>query len=476
MADQPNVLIIYTDQQRYDTLGVNGNPLIRTPNLDALAASGVHFNRAYVTTPICVSSRVGLFTGRYCHSTLCYNNAELMPPQETDYVQLFKNAGYRTALIGKDHCFPGERKRRVFDTVRGAGHTSMHFGASPDEEKINEFRKTKMQVPMSDDPFPPETNITGSLFAAARDYVADRQDDAPFFMWLSIPDPHPPYMVCEPYASMYDNVEVPPPVWEEGETDNKPFRQRKIVEWDRYGREYPEEQILKLRRIYWGMVSYIDDEVGKLLARLDELGLRDDTIVVFTSDHGDYMGDHRMIRKGPHVYEALAHVPLIASWPGTFEARSTEAMTSNIDILPTLAALIGIESPTHVHGRSFADLLLGKREDHRPCVFLEHGNPGPVCSPETLTPEIEAEICESTSHHLCPAIYQGRVKGVRTERWKYCITPGDVDELYDLENDPNELHNLAEDPQYASVVCEHRDLILEWLIETEDTQAALHQR
>jgi arylsulfatase A-like enzyme len=225
------------------------------------------------------------------------------------------------------------------------------------------------------------------------------------------------------------------------------------------------------------MVTYIDDEFGKLMATLSETGLDRKTVVIFTADHGDYMGDHRMIRKGPHVYEALTHVPFIVRTPGHVggdearpaTARTTDAMVTNIDIFPTVCDLAGVAAPEGIQGRSFAPVLDGEADRHRQAVYTEHGSAGRPLGPGDLTPEDEAALRTDTGHHLCPTIYRGRVKGVRTDRFKYAYTPGDADELYDLHADPAELTNLAGDPEYADVVAEHRRLLLDWEIETEDT-------
>jgi arylsulfatase A-like enzyme len=470
---RPNILVIYTDQQRFDTLGANGNHLIQTPNLDRLAAEGMNFTRAYTTCPICVPSRVGFFTGRYAHANHSWSNQHLMAEDEVDLVSSLKERGYTTALIGKNHCFPASRLPQTFDTVEQAGHLGFHHPRTEAQRRVNEMRASQMYAPVAEVPLTPEEDITGHLFRRARAYLAQTRDN-PFFLWLSIPDPHPPYMVCEPYASMYDDVDLPLPVWREGEMANKPYRQQCVVAWDALGRDYPtEEDQRRLKAIYWGMVSYIDTEVGGLMAALREQDLEEETIVVFTTDHGDYMGNHRMIRKGPHLYEDLTHIPQMIAWQGHIDPGVTGALTANIDVMPTLLDLAGVplpDGPPALHGRSFKPLLLGESAAHREHVFMEHGEPGPVITPETFSAETYRELGATTRHHLAPEIRRGRVKGVRGDQWKFCTTPGDVDELYDLMQDPHELRNLADDPAYADVVCKLRHYLCDWLIETEDTR------
>ncbi len=468
--ERPNIIVIYTDQQRYDTLGVNGNDLIKTPNIDRLAAEGVNFSRAYTTDPICVPSRVSFFTGRYCHTNRSWSNGRLMYGEETDLVSVLKDNGYTTALIGKNHCYPKDRTGEVFDYLKTAGHLYIHNPQTDPQKKVNETRAPNMQVPMADNPSSSDDDITAYLFRGASEYISEKKEK-PFFLWLSIPDPHPPYMVCEPYASMYDDVDIPLPVWAEGEMDNKPYKQKCIVDWDRFRKEYPtEEDQRRLKAIYWGMVTYIDDELGKFMETVKEQGLDENTIIVYTTDHGDYMGDHLMVRKGPHVYESLTHIPQIVRWKGKIEPKETPAFTENIDIMPTLFDLAGVELPDGVQGQSFKNVLLEKTDSHRPRVFMEHGEEGEPVTPENFKGEEYEKVKNDLHHHLCGEINSGYVKGVRTDRWKFCTTPGDVDELYDLESDPNELYNLADDPKYADVVNEHRKYILDWMITTQDAK------
>lgn len=480
MLPRPNVIIVYTDQQRYDTLGIDGNALIRTPNLDAFGRSGVHFRRGYVNSPICLPSRVSLFTGRYCQTHRSYHNGAFMSGRERDMATIFREHGYETALIGKDHCFGTWAENRLpefFDYVYAGGHLGVSDAPDEVRERLDDAREGTMQVPMAQNPLDPDEDVTGLLFADARQYLTRRAErENPFFLWLSIPDPHPPYMCCEPYGSMYDDVTLPPPAWREGEMSNKPHRQQLVVEWNRYDRDYPGEDIDTVRRLYWGMVSYIDNEFGHLMQTLEDAGLDDDTIVVFTADHGDYMGDHRMIRKGPHVYESLVHVPLMVRWGDRFPARSTEAMAGNVDIFPTLCDLCGVEPPEGIQGVDLTPVLHGETEAVREALYFEHGNPGQPVRPGDLSEEQYAELAEDTGHHLCETISRGRSRGVRWEDWKFVYNHGDVDELYDLAEDPDELHNLADRGEHQDIVREGRHRLLEWEVETEDPIPASPER
>jgi arylsulfatase A-like enzyme len=480
MPQHPNVILVYTDQQRYDTLGIDGNELIETPNLDAFGRSAVHFHNGYVNSPICLPSRVSLFTGRYCQTHRSYHNGAFMSGRERDMATVFRGHGYNTALIGKDHCFGTWSENRLpefFDYVYAGHHLGVSDASAAVQERLEEVRQGTMQVPMAENPLDPEEDVTGLLFADARQYVERRaQEENPFFLWLSIPDPHPPYMCCEPYASMYEGVSLPSPAWREGEMHNKPYRQQLVVEWNRYDRDYPGDEIDRVRRLYWGMVSYIDDEFGRLMQTLEEAGLDEDTIVVFTSDHGDYMGDHRMIRKGPHLYESLVHVPLMVRWGGRFPARSTDALAGNVDLFPTLSDLCGFDPPEGVQGVNQAPVLRGEADAIRSALFFEHGNPGRPVQPGDLSEEKYAELEEDTGHHLCTAISRGRSRGVRWGHWKFIYNHGDVDELYDLAEDPDELHNLADRSGHREIVREGRDRLLQWEVETEDPVAASPER
>ena len=467
----PNILVIYTDQQRYDTLGINGNPLIRTPNLDRFGRQGVNFHNAHVSCPLCVPSRVGFFTGRHTHATRSYHNVIPLGDGERDFVALLRDRGYTTALIGKDHCFGRGRDRTTFDYLSRAGHTCFLPPRNRREREINEIHGgDAMWKPYLRHDIQPDEDVSGKLCLEACDYIGvkhDREFGQPFFLWLSLPEPHAPHMAPEPYVRLYDGVDIPPPVEREGEMDDKPARQRIAARSKYYDVVHRPEVLRMVRQVYWASCTYIDDYVGRVLKALDEAGIADETIVVFTSDHGDHLGDHHLLRKGITLYDCLTKVPLIVRAPGVRPAE-TRALVSNLDVMPTVLDLAGVAPDRPHHGRSFRGLLEGRTDVHRDALLLEYGYPGAPLREEDLTAGQLAELTSETSFGERKELNAGRSKAVRTDRWKLVVTPGDVDELYDLQNDPHELTNLAGRPEHAALRARLARRILEELIVMQD--------
>ena len=464
---KPNILIIYTDQQRYDTLGCNGNDLIKTPHIDALAASGTNISDCHVSCPICVPSRVALFTGQWGIKTGSIDNSpeSQMRTDNVNMMQHFKAYGYRTALIGKNHCFLQNLRDDCFDVQITAGHMGMSEARNELETEMMRQREYTMQSPMAEEHTPASASITNHLTEHCIDYLQD-DNDQPFCCWLSIPDPHPPYMVCEPYRSMYNDVDVPGPVWRAGEMDNKPRRQQIAVEIDRLSGQYPaDEDIITLRRIYWGMVSQIDDGIGRIMETLRTTGKDKNTIIIFTSDHGDYMGDHRLIRKGVDCYSATTHVPMLWSWPGHIAAAQRDVRISNIDIFPSLCELADVPPPPSVQGISHAALLRGETHHGREFIFSHHGRPGEPMQDIPDTKRDELIHHPNDNFLLTDAWFRGRCFAIRNDNWSYMYTPGDVDELYDRHEDPHELFNIADQKEHAETVATLRSHLLTWLSE-----------
>lgn len=438
-ARRPNIILIMTDQQRYDTLGVHGNELISTPNLDAMAIGSAVFDRFYVTNTVCVPSRASFLTGRYPTAHRARDLDYPLGEDEAHLPALLKAAGYETFLVGKNHVL-ADAELPTFDRIFEAGHE-------------------KALVPSAagaygsgTDPTPLEHYTTNVLCEKALELLEGRQDSpAPFFGWISFPDPHTPYQVPEPFASMYDPSDVPLPKTFRGELDAKPLGQRLIREFQ--GMEKASEhEIRQMIATYYGMVTCLDQAVGRVLGKLEDLGIQDETIVVYTSDHGDYMGDHGLARKSWHFYDSLIHVPFILRWPGTIRPqRIDRTMAENVDLLPTLLELVGLPTPPGCQGVSAVACLEGRAETIKDSVFACAGNPGQEATAKSV------EEWRAANDTTSPVLWSiGAVQGcmIRTLEWKLSYYVDGQGELYDLDNDPEELHNLYGRPETAGVQSE----------------------
>ncbi len=474
---RPNVLILMCDQLKATALGLYGNPDVSTPNIERLAAHGILYSRHYVTAPMCVPSRAATWTGMYPHCTGVRHNQVLMPPGRAHYARLLHDAGYRMALIGKDHCFQGA-DRDLFTTRFEAGHQGI---ANPPAGSEAAAVATFLSKPAFNEsatyaetiPYPPEACATSLIASRTADFLKECNDSAgsPFCAWVSFPDPHHPLAAPEPYASIYrpDRIDMPPT--RPHELDDKMERQRVFFHLMGLDRT-PEEDLRRAVAIYYGMISYLDDGIGAVLDALDASGMADDTVIVFTADHGDYAGEHGMMLKSGVFYDCMTRVPLIVSGPGV-EARGQvrDELVSNIDIMPTVAQLIGIDDGPPVYGRP----LPGAGGDcPREAVFAEHGAGGPrvLMSDLDRYPDYTRPLPNVHLRLMHARNAEGRPKMVRTGNWKYVYDPMDpVDELYDVQADPWELTNLARRPEHAQVRAAMRDRLMRWSLMTEDASA-----
>ncbi len=474
-SKKPNVVVIMVDEQKAGSLPLYGNVDVQTPNLETLAEGGVCFEHAYTTCPLCVPTRVSLMTGRYPHTTRSRTNAFYLQPGEHHLLDIFKGQGYRTGLSGKNHCFmPDDLK--TFDYLWEASHLGPQDApnamAAVAKQWLRESGVWRQAWGAAPNPYPPEALGTALITDHAIEFIEQHQDDSdPFFLWYSIADPHTPLQTASPYAEMYDPEAIAIPLQLEDEIETKPPAQQ-IDYRALAGDKVTEDVMRRAIAIYYGMNTYIDAEVGRFLRRLDELGLREDTIVFYLSDHGDYMGEHRMIRKSKALYDCLCHIPLIVSWPGHISTGGVqEAFVCIEDILPTLMDLLGWPIPPGVQGRSFAPLLCGGDYVPREAIFGEAGLEGePYRLEEVIdtTPFPEGALTEDFTPRNKRG-GRGRIKSVRTRRWKLVHYPGQpYGELYDLREDPWELYNLYDQAAYQDIIMELRTRLLDWTIESED--------
>ncbi len=476
----PNVLIIMTDQQQATSLGLYGNVDVRTPALERLAANGILYRQAYTAHPLCVPSRAAFWTGRWPHSTGVRTNEIPLPTSEIDWATLLLDRGYSAALFGKNHVFRGEQLER-FAAVWEAGHggpvarggtrvrsTPLPKNAMPQGWASGTHAPRYATATLDNTP---DDSTTALLAGQCIDFLTARADDQrPFLAWLSIPDPHEPYQAAEPYASMFDPDGITMPPWRDDEFADKPERQQVFHELFGFA-DLPDRRFREVRAMYYGMIRQVDDYLGRVLDVLEARGLAENTIVVFTSDHGDYAGEHRLLGKSNAFYDCLTRVPLILSWPGHLPAgEQRDELVSLADVMPTMLGLLGIEVPAAVQGQAMPGTLPHAPEARR-AVFCEYGAGGPSVTLE----HVRALPPEARSGAGWPLLREreahGHGKMVRTHRWKYVHdVTGEVDELYDLEADPWELQNLATLPDHAAVVAEMQRILVDWLLETEDAQ------
>jgi arylsulfatase A-like enzyme len=465
---KPNIVVIMTDQQRWDTLGAYGNDRIRTPHLDRLAGEGALFEHAFVPIPLCTPSRASLFTGQYPTRHGLFMNTGLGSSTSTaNLAEALHDAGYRTMLVGKDHLFGEEGRARWFDYVVAYDHAGRVSEGDADERAVRASRQGRfderyIEREIRDAEHAPTRRITDAAIDAVRDAPAHGQ---PFFLWLSYPDPHPPYVVAEPYASMYRGQDLGEPATRPGELDDKPLRQRVSRRLMRAA-DYTSEEMRRLREIYYGMVSFIDDEIGRFARMLDEEGIAGDTIIVFMSDHGDYLGDHGMVRKSPAMYDSLVRIPLLIRWPGRISPmRVTDTLVESIDLAPTLLELADAGSLPGADGSSLVPLLRGETLAHKTHVFGLYGSAGAAYT----AAEVEAEDLDALMARPHPWMHQvtmrGRMAMVRTMDWKLVHYRNGEGELYDLRGDPDELVNRYEESTCAGIRAELTQVVADFLLD-----------
>lgn len=476
MADRPNVLFLLSDQQRADTLGVQ-NPAIQTPHLDRLADAGTIFNRAYPPTPVCLPCRGALISGQYPSSNRAmHNHAPLRKEAFPTLPGLLSATGYRTHMIGKSHlnsCHtPGspEAHPRIHDrafwrqwqgpwygfeqATLSIGHSTekhacgMHYGVFLEENGIDPkdfFGHTPYEGYGAWD-LPEEVHSSKWMADVAIDSIEkSRQDQRPFFLTVNFQDPHNPCYVPEPWASMYDPEKIPRFGFKEGEPasfETKPAFYREILQtsgpyagqfsdpaisgaWNASHFDWEPRQIQENAAHYYGMISLMDKHIGRILDALDASGQRENTIVVFASDHGDFLGDHGLWWKEIFAFEEGTRVPMIVSWPGRIPSGAQSAALQNLVDLPTtfLTAATGRSHP-YFEGVNQLPCWTGEVEKVRSQTVVEaRTHDGPFNQRMLIT----------DTHKL--AVYAPHGEG----------------ELYDVEADPDHLTNLFDDPAHATL-------------------------
>lgn len=488
MESRPNVLLITSDQQHHRALGAH-DAVLRTPALDRIAAEGTLFERAYCPNPTCTPSRASIITGMYPSAHGAWSLGTKLAEDIPTVGELFAAAGYATTLVGKAHFQPMASTPEQMslecpeaihdlDYWRGftgpfygfdhieltRGHTDeytagMHYGIWLEEQGLSNWRDyfARGDPERPDVPprryawdLPPRLHYTAwtaerSVAAIDAAVAADR----PFFCWASFHDPHPPYLVPEPWASMYDPADMTPGRPEPGELERMPpwhrltqterpdFSPWKETPFANHGfnsQVVDEPTLRKNIATYYGMTSFLDAGVGRLLGRLDTLGIAEDTIVIFTSDHGHFLGQHGLTAKGAFHYEDLLRVPFLVRYPGRVPAGGrSAALQSLVDLAPTMLRATGQPVPGHMQGVDQLPAWCGETDEARDHVLIENRH-------------------QPTAVHLRTYVDDRyKLTLYRDQPWG---------ELFDLVDDPGEHHNRFDEPAYAGLRAElmHRFL------------------
>ncbi len=422
----PNLLVVHTDQQSCWTLSAYGGNEVHTPNVDRLAREGARFDQFFTNSPVCTPSRGCFVTGRYPHAHGAYRNSAELHRDEVTWASLLQRAGYATGYIGKWHLDgPGRTRGGWLRAERSMGFADCRWMFENAHwkrmiEQPDGTVRTEKEVGDPSERPDPSTYTTDFLTDKAIEFLEGHRA-GPFCLMLSIPDPHMPWTVREPYASMYraEDMRLPASLCQE----DVPAWQQAMQTWR--DRSPPAEQQLvrEVKAQYCGEVKCIDDNVGRMLDRLDAWGISEHTAVVFTSDHGELMGEHGLMAKNA-LYATDCRVPLIVRWPERVRAGTVVSrVTSTVDFQPTLLSLLGVDPSGREQGADASAFLLGGEVPWRDTAFVHHSSMEHLA---LFTPEHEL-VCGREGEHA----------------------------LYDRLTDSEQVHNRLRDPRMRDAV---RDL------------------
>jgi arylsulfatase A-like enzyme len=457
---QPNIVLFMPETLRADAVFGPPDSRAQTPVLDKLAKQSMTFQNTYVNHSVCAPSRCSMFTGLYPHTCGHRTLNHLLRADEHNLFCDLKENGYTTVCFGKNDMLNNEAVPKSFDSI--------DFLTCPES-------------PLAENPWPKGHKFNKTFYYGekAAEYTKDHDwaciesalkflenPPEPFCLFLPFSFVHPPYFVEEPYFSMHDRSKVPVPI--RPEHDGK--RRHVSFMYKHYGlNNLDENDFREIKATYFGMVSKIDQMLGSIVNKLEEMELYDKTATVVFSDHGDYAGDYGLIEKWWTGFEdTLIHTPLVIRVPGQDASVNRNCLVEMVDFYPTVLDIAGIKSTHHHFGRSVLHLLDAKQPDvHREAVFCEGGHN--IDERHCREPLHEGIYHEKTHLPEYDPVVIAKAIMVRTEQYKYIYCPDDHDELYDLQADPDELNNLISQEQFCGIAAELKSRILEWLIRTVDT-------
>ena len=469
-----NFVFFFPDELRAESVGCYGNPVVRTPHLDRLAAEGTRFQQCHVQNTVCTPSRCSLFTGLYPHVAGHRTLGHVLQTHEPSLFRYMKKAGYHIEWHGKNHVYTKPYLEEIIgaaatDSVRrpDSGFQSENPFAMDDSRYYSFLYK-----PVAGDA---RSTDTWTYVDRATQFLHSEQaHERPFMLYVPITDPHAPYVVPEPYYSMYDPDGLPPLKPTGG--DNKPSHHRLIRSCrglDRIG----DNTLETVHSVYLGMVSYVDWAFGRLMQALDDSGLAGNTTVIVASDHGDYAGDYGLVEKWPSGMEdVLTRVPLLIRTPDGAKGHTVNEQVELFDIMPTIMELAGIEVEHDHFAQSLLPQLMGAHGDPNRPVFTEGGYDLRENHCHEGHPQRDAWFAENPESIYWPKGRQQqehpssvcRTAMMRTLQYKLIIRSTDTNELYDLTQDPLELNNVYDEPPYSDIRQHMERSLLQWYLETSD--------
>ena len=462
MGDRPNILFIYPDQMRYDAMGCSGNPVIKTPNIDRLSAEGVHFTEAYTSYPICCPFRASVMTGKYAQGHGMIQNHFPLRGGQTFLAEILRDAGYRTGYVGKWHLEGGPKpgfvppdRRFGFEHFVGFNRGHEYMSSIYYDDVGQAYHSARY-----------EPDYQTDQFLEFISNAAEADDGRPFFGYVSYGPPHFPMDMPDHLRRVYapDEVPLPPGVPDPdlqkrvqahrneilcGGDPRSGHRSHAAHETKKVGESETEREVREFIAEYFGMIHNIDWNLGRVLNRLDALGIAERTIVVFFSDHGDMCGQHGSycgIKN--QAYRAAMHVPLIIRYPARFKTRRTGAMVDvGVDMMATILDICGLELPPARNSESYLPVLDGRSDTAREVIWYQvftqtGGNPGEF-----------APFAE---------------RGIRTRDWLYVRRRDERALLFDERTDPNEQVNLVNEPAHTGLMDEFDARIADHMKSTGD--------
>lgn len=473
MPDKPNIVYIFSDQHRGDTMGCAGNQAVITPHMDRLASEGVRFEQCCSNAPLCVPARASMMSGRHVSEHGAWNNNTEADPKGPSHVRNIRDAGYRTALVGKTHLYghkPGKPHTRDYiplledwgftDTHETHGLVQSVLFDSPYTDflekrgLLDEHRRFMVDYcvpwlrgelkPWEDppSPLPVDALLDSYIGNTAADWIRNYGKDEPFYLQVLFLGPHDPFDAPDQYRDLYTNADIPPAIMDMP-GDPVPYYTKLIQRGSAPLADMSDEEMREIRRLYYAKVSLIDDCVGSVIKALEERGMLDNTWIVYNSDHGDNLADHRLTQKVV-FYESALKIPLIVRPPGGIQGWRSSALCDHLDIAASLIDMAGGEFLENSDGRSLYPLI--------------------QAGPESEGKNIGKEVIFSEVIGFS-MVFDGRYKlAVDTE------TREPV-ELFDLVEDPQELTNFVNHPEYDPIKKGLLENHLSRLRERLDTEA-----